>query len=126
MKPLAIAAASVVTLALISYSIAILTEQKKRKVIRSVLLFLTLGVILDICSTTMMIIVSENSPFTLHGIMGYSALLLMLIDAFLLWRHRIRSGADQEVNKTAHLYSLIAYLYWVAAYITGSLLVMIR
>ncbi len=81
MKPLAIFAATVVTLALISYSIAIITEQRKKLVVNRVLIFLTLGVVLDISATTMMIIVSENSPFTLHGILGYSSLTLMLIDA---------------------------------------------
>ena len=70
MKPLAIFAASIVTLALISYSIAILTEQRKKLVINRVLVFLTLGVVLDISATIMMIIVSENSPFTIHGILG--------------------------------------------------------
>ena len=90
MKPLAMFAASVVTLALISYSIAILTEQRKKLVINRVLIFLTMGVVLDISATIMMIIVSENSPFTIHGILGYSSLTLMLIDAILLWRFRIR------------------------------------
>ena len=39
---------TVVTIALISYSIAILTEQRKKLVINRVLIFLTLGVLLDI------------------------------------------------------------------------------
>ncbi len=126
MKPLAIFAASVVTIALISYSIAIITEQKKRLVINRVLVFLTLGVVLDISSTLMMIIVSENSPFTLHGILGYSSLTLMVIDAILLWRFRIRQGAAENVSRPVHLYSRIAYIWWVTAYITGGLMVMLK
>ena len=124
MLPLARIAATVVTLALISYSIAIITEQKKRKVINLVLIFLTLGVVLDISATTMMIIVSENSPFTIHGILGYSSLTLMLIDAVLLWRFRMNSGAEEKVTRPLHLYSRIAYIWWVAAFITGTLMVM--
>jgi hypothetical protein len=126
MKPLAIFAASVVTIALISYSIAILTEQRKKLVINRVLLFLSLGVLLDISSTIMMIIVSENSPFTLHGILGYSSLTLMIIDAILLWRFRIRNGAGAKVQRSIHLYSRVAYIWWVTAYITGSLMVMMK
>jgi len=126
MLPLAKIAATVVTLALISYSVAILTEQRRRKVINRVLVFLTLGVFLDISSTTMMIIVSENSPFTLHGILGYSSLTLMIIDAILLWRYRMRKGAEETVSRPVHLYSRIAYIWWVAAYITGSLMVMLK
>ena len=126
MKPLAMFAATVVTLALISYSIAILTEQRKKLVINRVLAFLTLGVVLDISATIMMIIVSENSPFTIHGILGYSSLTLMLIDAILLWRFRIRRGADEVVSRGVHLYSRIAYIWWVLAYITGTMMVMMK
>lgn len=126
MKTLAIIAAAIVTLALISYSTAIITEQRKKLVINSVLIFLSLGVLLDIISTTMMIIVSENSPFTLHGIMGYSSLALMVTDAILLWRFRLIHGSAKPVSRGLHLYSRIAFLLWVAAYITGSLLVALR
>ncbi len=126
MKSLAIFAATVVTLALISYSIAILTEQRKKLVINRVLVFLTLGVVLDISATIMMIIVSENSPFTIHGILGYSSLTLMLIDAILLWRFRIRRGAGEVVSRGVHLYSRIAYIWWVLAYITGTMMVMMK
>jgi hypothetical protein len=126
MLPLAKIAATVVTLALISYSIAILTEQKKRMVINLVLTFLTLGVVLDVSATAMMIIVSENSPFTLHGILGYSSLTAMLIDAVLLWRFRIKKGSEEKVTRPLHLYSRIAYIWWVAAYITGTLMVMLK
>lgn len=125
MKPLAIIAASIVTLALLSYTLGIVREQRKRKVGRGVLFFLTLGVGLDITATILMIIVSTNSPFTLHGLMGYSALLLMLTDASLLWRHHLLRGADESVPRPLHRYSLTAYLLWVSAYITGSLMVMI-
>lgn len=125
MLPLAKIAATVVTLALISYSIAIITEQRKRKVINLVLIFLTLGVMLDIGATTMMIIVSENSPFTLHGMLGYSSLTLMIVDAVLLWKFRMKNGSAEKVSRPVHLYSRIAYIWWVAAYITGTLMVML-
>jgi hypothetical protein len=126
MLPLAKIAATVVTLALISYSIAIITEQRKRKVINLVLVFLSLGVLLDIGATTMMIIVSENNPFTLHGILGYSSLTAMVIDAILLWRFRMKKGSQVKVARPVHLYSRIAYTWWVAAYITGTLMVMLK
>ena len=125
MLPLAKIAATVVSLALISYSIAIITEQRRRKVIKRVLIFMTLGVVLDISATAMMIIVSENSPFTLHGMLGYSSLTLMVIDAVLLWRFRMKTSSSELVPKPLHLYSRIAYIWWVAAYITGTLMVML-
>ena len=116
----------IVVFALISYSIAIITEQRKKQILRSVLLFLTLGVILDITATTFMIIGSSKGPLTLHGILGYSSLTGMTIDAVLIWRQKIKSGMGALVPKGLHLYSGLAYLWWVLAFITGGLLVALR
>ncbi len=123
MKPVLIAGTTIVNLALISYSIAVITEQRHHSVIPRVRLFLILGVILDITATVCMIIGSSNSPFTLHGILGYSSLAAMSLDAVLLWRHWLRHG-EEVVPRSLHLYSRYAYLWWIAAYITGAALVL--
>lgn len=115
----------IVVLALIAYSIGIITEQKKHKINNIVLIFLSLGIILDIVATAFMIIGSPNSPFTLHGFLGYSALGAMLVDTFLVWKYRLKNGT-QDVTKGLHLYSRFAYLWWVIAFITGSLLVVFK
>jgi hypothetical protein len=118
--------ATIVIFALASYSIAIITEQMKRLVNRLVLIFLTIGVILDIIATTFMIIGSSHGPFTLHGILGYSSLTAMLIDTILIWRFSRRNSLETIVPRALHVYSLCAYLWWVAAFITGLLLVVFR
>jgi len=118
--------ASIVIFALASYSIAIVTEQWKRLVSRIVLVFLTIGVILDIMATTFMIIGSSHGPFTLHGILGYSSLTAMLIDTILIWRFSSKNKTETTVPKGLHVYSLCAYLWWVAAFFTGLLLVVFR
>ena len=117
---------SIVVLALISYSIAIITEQRKKIISKKVLTFLTLGVCLDITATTFMILGSAKGGFTLHGFIGYSSLLAMFIDAVLMWRRKSKSGFDSEVPKSLHLYSRYAYTWWVIAFITGGLLVAFR
>jgi len=122
MKHILIAATAVVNLALISYSIAIITEQVRHRISSRTMAFLTSGLVLDISATCMMIIGSENSPFTIHGILGYSSLTAMMIDAFLLWRLRMRKGIGSEVPKPLHLYTRIAYIWWVMAYITGAVI----
>lgn len=124
MNQLSIIGATLVTLALISYSIGILTEQIKRKLIRRVLIFITSGVVLDISATIFMILGSRNSPFTLHGIIGYSALFLMLIELFLIWRNYSISGLNAEVTRGVHRYSRFAYIWWIVAYVTGSVIAM--
>jgi len=124
MKLILMIGAIIVTLALIFYSVAIITEQRKHKVSNFVLFFLTGGLLLDITATICMIIGSSNSPFTLHGFIGYAALAGMLVDNFLIWRFRLSSGAEALVPKATHLYSRYAYIGWVVAYITGSILAM--
>jgi hypothetical protein len=118
--------ATIVIFALASYSVAILTEQKKRLISRIVLIFLTIGVVLDIIATTFMIIGSSHTPFSLHGILGYSSLTAMLIDTILIWRFSRKNTIETTVPKALHVYSLFAYLWWVAAFITGLLLVVFR
>lgn len=123
MSPILVAGVIIVNLALISYSIAIITEQRKKLVDKFVLTFLTTGVILDITATICMIIGSENSFITFHGIIGYLALAVMLIDAVLLWKLWLIAKEPTIVVRKLHLYSRYAYAWWVIAYITGALIV---
>lgn len=125
MKTISMIGAFIVTLALISYSIAIFNERRKKYITKKILTFLTIGVILDITATACMIIGSTKSPFTLHGSLGYSALTLMLIDTILIWRF-YKNNTNLEVPKGLHIYTSIAYSWWIIAYITGSLLVMMK
>ncbi|MCK4889491.1 MAG: hypothetical protein KAS21_06410 [Candidatus Aminicenantes bacterium] len=126
MKIILVIGSAIVTLALASYTIAIITEQRKHVLSNFILRFLTLGVVLDITATICMIIGSTNSPFTIHGLLGYSALTVMVLDAVLLWRFRFKEGLGTKVPKNLHLYSRFAYLWWVIAYITGSLIVVLK
>ena len=88
--------------------------------------FLTAGIILDITATILMISGSSNTPFTLHGLLGYSSLGGMLIDTILIWRHRLQKGSQTEVPNKLHLYSRYAYIWWILAFITGALLVLFK
>jgi peptidoglycan/LPS O-acetylase OafA/YrhL len=115
----------IVFFALGSYSIAIITEQRKKLILKRVLIFLTLGVLFDITATTFMILGSTKG-FTFHGFLGYTSLAGMFADAVLIWRLRLKKGLDSPVPKKLHLYSRYAYAWWVLAFITGGLLVAFR
>lgn len=117
---------AIVFLALIAYSIGIITEQRNKIITKTVLTFLTLGVVLDITATIFMILGSSKGLFTLHGFLGYSSLSGMLIDAILIWKLRLKQGSNSSVSKELHLYSRFAYVWWILAFITGGLLVAIR
>jgi EamA domain-containing membrane protein RarD len=121
LNPVIIRAVVVVTFALLFYSIAVITEQRQHVATKRILFFLTGGLLLDISSTLLMIIGSTNIPLTIHGFIGYSALLAMLVDAIFIWKHRIRYGED-IIPKGIHFYTRIAYGWWVIAYIVGAIM----
>jgi hypothetical protein len=125
MKPILIAGTSIVIVALVSYSLGVITEQRKHRVTRFVLVALTFGALCDITATVCMILGSTNPWYTLHGLLGYSSLAAMLTDTVLLWRHRLVRG-EAEVGAALHLYSRVAYIWWVLAFITGGLLVAVN
>lgn len=113
----------IVFFALMAYTIGIIKEQRSKSVSKYVLLFLSLGLTLDVTATIFMILGSSQGGVSLHGIIGYSSLLGMLIDNILLWKLRLKKGLNIEVPKRVHLYSRYAYAWWVIAFITGGLLV---
>jgi hypothetical protein len=124
MNSVLIRAVIVVTFALASYTIGVITEQRKHAVTRMVLGFITVGIVLDIASTVLMIIGSGKIPITVHGFIGYSALTVMLIDTILIWRCWLKTR-DGEVTKGLNLYTRIAYGWWVVAYIAGAIIAMV-
>jgi len=121
LNPIIIQAVVVVTFALICYSIGVINEQRKSAISPIVLFFLTAGVLLDISSTALMLVGSTNIPLTIHGCIGYTALIVMLIDAFLIWKHWLQNGRT-TISRRLHLYTRIAYSWWVIAYIFGAVM----
>jgi len=126
MKTASMIGSMIVIIALLFYTMGFINERRKKLVSSRVLFFYTIGVMLDITATTFMIIGSSKGMITLHGFIGYSSLLGMLTDTILLWRHNLKAGPDQNVTRGLHLYSQIAYAWWVVAFITGGLLVLIN
>lgn len=123
MNPVLIRAVVVVTFALVFYSIGVVNEQRKALISKTVLIFLTAGVVLDISSTALMIIGSRRIPITIHGFIGYSALAVMLTDTILVWRYRRKNGSG-HVSRGLNLYTRFAFSWWVLAYIAGAVIAM--
>ena len=126
MNPLSKTGATIVVFALVSYTVAVIAEQRRGRITPSVLAFLTVGVLLDVTATIFMILGSSKGPFTLHGVLGYSSLAAMIVDTLLFWRLARSAGPGAAVPRRLHLYTRVAYLWWVAAFITGGLLVAMR
>ena len=122
MSPILIAGILTVNLALLSYAVGIVGEQRSHRVSSRVLSFLAVGVLLDITPTVCMILGSSRGAFTAHGVLGFSALAAMLIETGLAWRHR-RDHGDKPVPAYLHTYSRFAFGWWLVAYVTGAVLV---
>jgi len=125
MKPILILAISIVNMALFSYATAIITQSRKKQVTRTVLTFLTIGIILDITATICMII-SSGKAITPHGVIGYSALLGMLAETIISYLLVKRSWINFNLSRKYIRWSQVAFCYWVLAYITGVILVIIK
>jgi hypothetical protein len=121
MGPVLKAGVSIVVLALTSYTLGVVAEQRSGRVTRRALTFLVLGVVLDVTATVCMII-GSGKLLTLHGLLGYSALAAMLVETALAGRHRLRQ-AEAPSPRWLHLYTRVAYGWWVVAFVSGGLLV---
>lgn len=125
MAPVLIAGITIVNLALLSYSIAIIGQRRTKMLSRKVMTFLTIGVCLDITATVCMII-GSGKFLTLHGIIGYTSLAGMLTDTILSYIKVSKQGLGTTISKQFNNGSLLAYIYWVVAYFTGAFLVMLK
>lgn len=117
--------AFIVTLSLLSYGIGSISILRFKMVSPSVLWFLSIGVILDIAAIICMTIGAAPTAFSLHNFLGVSALLLMLVEVILIWRTYLRKKLYAVIDKKLIAYSRLAIGWWIVAYLTGSLLVII-
>jgi len=126
MNPISMIGAFIVTLALLSYGIGSISVQRFKMVSPGVLWFLTAGVILNITAIICMIIGLDNSStFNLHVYLGLSALLAMFVEVILIWRIYLKKKLYADINEKLHAYSRVAISWWIIAYLTGSLFVIV-
>ncbi len=123
MNPLSLTGAFIISFALLSYGVSSISIQRFRLITPSVLIALTLGVLLDITAVGFMIAGSGLFPISLHGVMGFVAMLTMILDAVLIWRIYMKNGLDSEISNAVVTYTKYAYVWWLIAYFTGSILV---
>jgi hypothetical protein len=117
-----IAGTIIVNLALIFYTISFIVFSRSHSLSRKLLTIFTIGLFFDVLATGLMIIGSSNSPFTLHGLIGYSALLTMTIEGFVLWNFYYRNGFKNVQSIRIKRYVLFSYIWWVCAYISGAII----
>lgn len=123
MSFLAITGAFIITMSLLMYGIGSIFIQRFGLITKTSIVFLVFGLVFDITATIFMIIGSGNTPFSLHGFIGYSAFLMMLGYVIYVIRLYVKNKGEVIINKKIELFTKIAFGFWLIAYFTGSLIV---
>ena len=113
-------------IALVLYSIFIYKERKYKRATNGVVGFITAAVVFDIAATLCMMIGTVENWLTLHGVLGYTALTVMVIDAVFIWRHRRKHGTEVPFSETLNRNSKLGYILWLIAFGTGEWLAVIN
>lgn len=124
MEQIAVVGALIITLSLLVYGIGSITLIRFKIVSALVLVFLTLGVLFDISAVVLMMRGMKGSLLSVHSIIGYLAFALMLSNTVWAWKSYFVHGIDSRIGNKQHIFAKIAYLYWVLAYIGGSVLML--
>ena len=119
MSLIILAGVVLIHIAAVLYTIFIIKEFKYKRAVHGVTRFITAAVIFDVAATSCMMIGTTETYFTTHGILGYTALAVMVTDAVLIWRHRKKHGSEVPFSKNLHRVSMYGYMLWVLAFATG-------
>lgn len=114
-----IAGVILIHVALIFYSVFIYKAHKYKRATKGLLLFITAAVIFDVSATICMMFGTVEEYFTLHGILGYTALLVMVTDAIFIWKHHSRFGSEVPFSNALIRNSKLGYVLWLCAFFTG-------
>ncbi len=119
MSTIIISGVILIHIALILYTIFIFQEHKHKRATTGVLAFITAAVIFDVSATACMMIGTVETYFTPHGILGYSALLVMVTDAIFIWKHKSNHGSEVPFSKALNRNTKLGYVLWLTAFFTG-------
>ncbi len=107
-----------ISLALIIYTIPILNEVKLKTLLPWHAIMFCIGFSFDLVSTIIMYNLAGNKlSFSLHSILGYSALLLMLINA--IGSVIILNIKHKNLLVSFYKFSFFAWIMWIISYILG-------
>jgi uncharacterized repeat protein (TIGR03987 family) len=123
---LLIASSTLITLALIFYSIGVWAERFARYLKTWHVFYFWMGFLFDIAGTFAMHLVAKGEFDILdsHTLTGQIALWSMLIHA--IWATRVVRGGTERTRKTFHRYSIIVWFIWLVPYFGGMYLGMSR
>lgn len=118
MSPVILIGVVAINLALVAYTVGIIAAHRRRRATALVLGGFAVAVALDVVATGCMVAGSSKSWFTAHGVVGYTALLVMVVAVGRLWALS-RTGRDVEIPAGLHGFLRGAYVLWLLAYGIG-------
>jgi len=109
-------------IALVLYTIFIFKEHKYKRATKGLLVAITSAVLFDISATVCMMVGVAEEYFTLHGVLGYTALAVMVTEAIFIWKHYLNFGSETPFSKMLNKSSKFGYGLWLVAFFTGEIL----
>jgi uncharacterized repeat protein (TIGR03987 family) len=119
MNTLMIASATLITLALVFYTVGVWAERFARYLKPWHVVTFWIGFAFDLAGTLHMHMMSEGQFNLLdsHTLTGQIALWLMLAHA--IWATKVSRTGSEEQRRNFHRYSLVVWLIWLIPYFGG-------
>lgn len=124
MTPTLILATVAILLAATLYTIAVFGERSARMLKSWHLALFWFGLILDTIGTTLMSQIAGGWKWDVHGVIGLAAVLLMLFHS--VWATIALFLKQERVLHNFHKLSVHVWALWMAALISGIVLVILR
>lgn len=107
-----------ITLALIFYTIGVLSEKRQGELKKWHLAVFWVGLIFDTTGTTIMSnIAAGGFKLNFHGITGLLAIILMLFHA--LWASAVLVKNNEKIKANFHKLSIVVWHIWLLPFISG-------
>jgi uncharacterized repeat protein (TIGR03987 family) len=109
-------ASTVITLALVFYTIGVWSERISGRLKVWHLVFFWLGLVCDTWGTGMMFDFAGGMTFDVHGVTGVLAIVLMLVHA--VWATIVLVRRDERWITSFHRFSVVVWVVWLVPYLS--------
>lgn len=124
MSPMLISAIAAMLLAATLYTVAVFAERAAATLKPWHLALFWLGLVFDTTGTTLMADIAGGWKWDAHGVVGLTAVVLMLIHS--AWASVALLLKKERVLRSFHTFSIHVWALWMAAFVSGVVLVALK
>ncbi|MDZ4170227.1 MAG: HsmA family protein [Coriobacteriia bacterium] len=117
MSPTLTGAVVGILLAATLYSVAVFAERRAGVLKPWHLVVFWLGLAVDTTATTLMSMITGGFNMDIHGILGVSAIVIMLVHS--VWATVVLVRKDEVAARQFHKFSLAVWALWMVTLVTG-------